>query len=144
MKLIIFVAMKKITEAVSKLSNYMAQTEEQTKERINASGITQTQMHYIEAVADLANPTITELAGILKITKPTVTVAIDKLVEKECIYRVKSDTDRRSAHLHLTEKGKELNQLHHLAHITIARALIKNLSQEEIDSFEKLVNKIVR
>ncbi|MDD2424946.1 MAG: MarR family transcriptional regulator [Bacteroidales bacterium] len=134
--------MKRLTEAISHLSNFMAQTEEEVKERINSAGITQTQMHHIETVGELANPTVTELAKALGLSKPTVTVAVDRLIEKECICRIRSDIDRRQTHLHLTEKGKELNQIHHLAHIMIARNIIKNLTQDEIESFIKIVEKI--
>jgi DNA-binding MarR family transcriptional regulator len=135
--------MKKITEAISHLSNFMAQTEEEAKEKISNTGITQTQMHYIETIGELANPTVTELAKTLNITKPTVTVAIDRLVEKECVSKIRSDKDRRVAHLHLTDKGKELNQVHHLAHIVIARSFLENLTREEVDNFIKTVEKLI-
>ena len=64
-------------------------------------------MNYLETIDILDNPNITELAQQLKLSKPTVKVAIDKLIEKEYyIYKIRSDEDRRSAHLHLTEKWK--------------------------------------
>jgi DNA-binding MarR family transcriptional regulator len=48
---------------------------------------------------------ISYLARELDLTKPTVTVLADKLVDKGYIKRVKSDKDRRSMHLHIDKKG---------------------------------------
>jgi DNA-binding MarR family transcriptional regulator len=100
-------------------------------------------LHYIETINSIGNPNITELANALKLTKPTVKVAVDKLIEREYIFKVQSDEDRRSAHLHLTEKGKLINQAHDFAHKRIAEILSKKLSAEELNEFELLLNKVI-
>lgn len=117
--------MKNLVDLVARLSNMMAQMEEQAKEKYNTTGLTQTQMHYLEAIGQLENPNLTELSLALRLSKPTVTVAIDKLIEKECVYKVRSDQDRRSTHLHLTEKGIQLNKMHDFAHKSIAKLFAK-------------------
>ncbi len=92
-------------------------------------------MNYLETIYQLHNPNLTELASELNLTKPTVKVAIDKLIEKDYIYRVRSDEDRRSTHLHLTEKGKVINQMHDEAHRRMAEMIENNLDlagQEEL------------
>jgi len=136
-------SMKKLLDAISQLSNMIGQTEESAKEQFNFSNLTQIQMHYLETIDALNNPNITELAARLKLTKPTVKVAVDKLIEKSYIYKIQSDEDRRSAHLHLTEKGKLINQMHGYAHKLIAESIRKKLSDDELGSLLRLLTKIV-
>jgi DNA-binding MarR family transcriptional regulator len=69
--------MKELIDIISKLSNIIVQKEEMAKEHYNTTGLTQTQMHYLETIGNLGNPNLTELSSVLKLSKPTVTVAID-------------------------------------------------------------------
>jgi DNA-binding MarR family transcriptional regulator len=134
--------MRNKTDIVARLSNLIAQTEESAKEQFDLSGLTLTQMHYLETISNMGNPNLTELATVLKLSKPTVKVAIDKLVEKECVFRVQSDEDRRSAHLHLTEKGKQINQIHDLAHQNIVGVICQKLDADEQKLLFELLRKV--
>ncbi len=89
------------------------------------------------------NPTVTELSRELRLSKPTVTVTVDRLVEKGFVDRVRSDRDRRSAHLHLTERGAELNATHYIAHIAIAKHIARKVTNGELEEFIRIVGKIV-
>jgi DNA-binding MarR family transcriptional regulator len=133
--------MKDLIEIVSKLSNLFGQSEEVAKEQFHLLSLTHTQMHYLETINLLDNPSITELATSLKLTKPTVTVAVDKLIEKDYLYKIQSDEDRRSAHLHLTEKGKLINQMHDYYHKRIAESFSRKLSNKELETLVGLLTK---
>jgi len=135
--------MKNLIKIISQLSNLIGKTEEAAKEQFNLRNLTITQMHYLETINLLQNPNITELALQLKLSKPTVKVAVDKLIEREYIYKIQSDEDRRSAHLHLTEKGKLINQMHDYAHKRIAESFSKKLNNEEMSTFEQLLVKVL-
>jgi DNA-binding MarR family transcriptional regulator len=100
-------------------------------------------MHYLETIDLLHNPNITELARSLRLSKPTVKVAVDKLIERDFLYKVRSDEDRRSAHLHLTEKGKLINQMHDYSHKRIAESFIRKLNPEEVETLIELLNKVL-
>jgi len=117
--------------------------EDKAKLQFNFSDLTHNQMNYIETINKLGNPNITELAVVLKLSKPTVKVAVDKLIEKDYIFKVQSDEDRRSAHLHLTEKGKLINQMHNYAHKRIAESLCKKLNKDELNSLVVILNKVL-
>jgi len=132
-----------LTETIAKLSNFIALSEERAKEHFKESGLTETQIHYLEKIAELDNPTLTELSKQLRLSKPTVTVTIDKLVDKGFVIRVRSDMDRRSAHLHLTDKGVEFNTIHDVAHITIAKHLSKKVDNNDIEEFIRIINKFL-
>jgi DNA-binding MarR family transcriptional regulator len=135
--------MNNLLEVISILSNMIGQMEEASKEQFNLSSLTHTQLHYLENINRLGNPNITELAIQLKLSKPTVKVAVDKLIEKDYIFKVQSDEDRRSAHIHLTEKGKLINQMHDYAHRRIAEFLSQKLSKEELNELVLLLNKVL-
>ncbi|MEI6124852.1 MAG: MarR family transcriptional regulator [Bacteroidota bacterium] len=135
--------MKNLIEIISGLSNLLGNAEEHAKEQFNLQSLTLTQMHYIENIHVLNNPNITELAATLNLSKPTVKVAIDKLIEKAYVFKVQSDADRRSAHLHLTEKGKLINQMHDFAHKQIAEQIKHKLTAEEQQSLIAVLTKVL-
>lgn len=135
--------MKNLTDIISVLSNMFGEMEETAKLQFNFSDLTHNQLNYIETINKLGNPNITELAVMLKLSKPTVKVAVDKLMAKDYIFKVQSDEDRRSAHLHLTEKGKLISQMHDYAHKRIAESLSKKLNQDELKLLVDLLNKVL-
>lgn len=135
--------MEELVSIVSRLSNLMGQSEEEAREQFQLLSLTHTQMHYLETIYLLNNPNITELAKSLKLSKPTVKVAVDKLIERDFLYKIQSDEDRRSAHLHLSEKGKLINQMHDYSHKRIAESLSRKLNREELEILVGLLNKIL-
>ncbi len=135
--------MRKLEEMIAKVSGYMGRMEEESKEQFNFKELTLTQMHYLEMISELENPNLTELAAAMQLTKPTVTVLVDKLIEKELIYKVQSDADRRSTHLHLSERGKLINQMHEYAHRRIAEEIEKKVNPDEMEQLISLLEKIM-
>lgn len=131
-------------EIIAKLSAYMARMEEEAKEQYSFKELTLTQMHYLEMISELENPNLTELATAMKLTKPTITVLVDKLIEKELVYKVQSDADRRSTHLHLTERGKLINQIHEYAHRRIVEQIEKKIDAGEMALLMALLEKIMK
>lgn len=131
-------------EIIAKLSAYMARMEEEAKEQYSFKELTLTQMHYLEMISELENPNLTELAAAMKLTKPTITVLVDKLIEKELVYKVQSDADRRSTHLHLTERGKLINQMHEYAHRRIVEQIEKKIDADEMAQLMALLEKIMK
>ena len=134
--------MERLIDTISRLSGMLVQEEEAAKEQFNLTELSFTQMHYLEVINLLVNPSITELAISLKLTKPTVKVAVDKLIEKDYVFKVKSDIDRRSAHLHLTEKGNLINRMHDYAHRRIGESILKRLNKEETEDLIMLLTKV--
>jgi len=134
--------MKDVIETIARLSRQIVRMEDSAREQFNFKELTLTQMHYLETIRQLGNPNLTELARVMGLSKPTVTVAIDKLLEKEYVIKVQSDEDRRSTHLHLTEKGKLINQMHDYAHHRMAERLTRALTAEELKLLVTLLDKV--
>jgi len=135
--------MRKLEAVIAKVSAYMGRIEEEAREQYNFKELTLTQMHYLEMINALVNPNLTELAAAMKLTKPTITVLVDKLIEKELVRKVQSDADRRNTHLHLTERGKLINQMHEYAHRRMAEEIEKKINVEEAVQLAMLLEKIM-
>jgi len=75
-----------------------------------------TEMHTIEAIGMYKKKTTTEVAKELSITVGTLTIAINRLVKKEYVERIRSEDDRRVVKLGLTKKGKLLYRVHQHFH----------------------------
>lgn len=64
-----------------------------------------TEMHTIEAIGMYKKKTTSEVAKELSITVGTLTIAINRLVKKEYVERIRSEDDRRVVKLALTKKA---------------------------------------
>ena len=112
--------------------------------RPELNDLTYRQLYCLEIIGELHNPTLTELSEHLDITKPSVSAMIDKLNEKGFVAKIKSDVDRRSAHLHLSELGEKAGALHEKVHMEFAKLLTKNLTESEIDILTVLLKKAIK
>lgn len=117
--------------------------EDQAIKESEFSELSLSQIHHLEAINELENPTVSELAKKLELSKPTVTIMLDKLNDKGYIRKVRSDSDRRSAHVHLTKKGEKLEQLHIKIHEKLADTLTKDLNNREKEILRIILDKSV-
>ncbi|MCJ7449169.1 MAG: MarR family transcriptional regulator [Bacteroidales bacterium] len=136
--------MSNLSEAISYLSDLVEKVLEESISQSDFSDLTQQQFHYLQVIVRMKNPNLTELAGELGITKPTVTVLVDKLVEKGYVSRVKSDEDRRTMHLHINKKGARINALREVAYNRMAEKIKSGLSETETAIFTELLKKLVK
>jgi len=131
-----------LKENIVKLTRLISVAEEDAKKLYEMQDLTATQFHYLEIIGELENPTLTELASTMRLTKPSVTTAVDRLVVKGLVRKVHSDIDKRSSHLHLTEFGEQINKRHDFAHDYVIDLIAKKLDKNEVNSFALLLDKI--
>ena len=86
--------------------------EEEMKQETDLKNLTSRQLYCIELIKNLQNPSLTELAEKMNIAKASISVMIERLEKNNLLYKVASDNDRRSAHVHLTKKGEKAASLH--------------------------------
>ena len=96
--------------------------------------ITNNDMHVIEAVGIGEPRNMSAVAKLLSITVGTLTIAVNNLVKKGYIERVRSKEDRRVVLVSLTEKGKKAYQHHKRFHEEMIQSLLKGLSDQEIST----------
>lgn len=87
--------------------------------------------------------TMKEIADYLHKTKPTVTVLINKLEKMEYLYRERSDIDSRIIYIKLTRKGGELKPIFEKVSDTLNEKVYKNLNDEECESVENILQKVL-
>ncbi|KPG69898.1 MULTISPECIES: MarR family winged helix-turn-helix transcriptional regulator [unclassified Enterococcus] len=90
-----------------------------------------TEMHTIEAIGMYKKKTTTEVAKELSITVGTLTIAINRLVKKEYVERIRSEDDRRVVKLALTKKGKLLFRVHQHFHREMVKGVLSQMDAEE-------------
>ena len=117
--------------------------EEDLRQETELKQLTSRQLTCIECINEMKNPSLSELAEKMKIAKPSISVMIDRLEKNEFIYKVVSDSDRRSAHLPLTEKGEKAAKMHNEIHIKIADLLTMEMTDSEKQILIVLLNKSI-
>ncbi len=130
-------------EDIARFTRLISDTEEKAKARYDEYDLTPTQISYLETIHELNNPNITELAAALGLKKPSVTLVVDRLITKGCIYKTHSDADRRSSHLHLTDLGTQINKRHDSAHDYLIEFITGKLTKEEFNTFSLLLSRII-
>ena len=136
--------MSNLKETISYLSDLIEKVLEETINQVDFTDLTSQQLRYLQVIVRMKNPTLSELAREIDLTKPTVTVLVDKLVEKGYVTRVKSDEDRRSMHLHINKKGAKINALREIAYQRMAEKISIGLSETEAAILNELLKKIVK
>ncbi len=131
-----------LKEKIVKFTRLISSAEEEAKERCDVQDLTTTQLNYLEIIGELDCPTITELAAAMGLTKPSVTIVVDRLIAKGFVRKQNSDTDKRSSFLYLTELGEQINKWHEYAHDYMVDEIMRKLNKVETKAFISLLDTI--
>lgn len=132
---------KQLIEFINTLD--MTLKEIQQEAGAGISRLTIHQYQYINAVYELGNPTITEIAKKLKITKASVTTGVNKLVDLGYLLKTRSSDDKRVLHVSLTESSGQLIQAKLAALKEYGQFIEASLSETEARQFKKILTKLV-
>lgn len=107
--------------------------EETILKRSDSIDLSINEMHMLEAVGKGKNKpkTIYEIAEDLGITLPSVTVAINKLVKKGYVEKLRGEEDGRIVYVTLTKQGKKIDSVHRYFHESMVRSIISGMSEQE-------------
>ena len=109
------------------------------KQRLN---ISINEMHMIELIAKgKTGMTVSEIAQQLKVTKPSVTVAVNKLVQKGYCEKQRLPGDGRAVQVMLTPEGKKVEAFHR-RHRRIIAEICEDLSEEEREELLRTMTRI--
>ncbi len=106
--------------------------------------VTANDMHVIEAIDMEEARNMTSVARSLGVTTGTLTIAVNSLVKKGYVERVRSEEDRRVVLVSLSEKGKKAYLHHRQFHEQMIEAIVEELSEEEQAVLEKALVKLDR
>ena len=128
--------------------NTLDQSFKQLQERAGIAaglrGLTIHQTQYIDAIHMLGEPTITEVANQLKITKASVTAGVNKLVDLGYVTKTQSSADKRVVHVRLTADGERLIAAKLQALHEYGAFIRAALSEAEARQFEATLAKLVK
>ena len=94
------------------ISAKLRELKEREIKNLDSDDFTFTDFRYIEAIDMLGRPTLIELSRNMSLSKPTVTVAVGKLVEGGYARKVRSADDGRVFHVELTSRSREILAAH--------------------------------
>ncbi|MBD5541828.1 MAG: MarR family transcriptional regulator [Lachnospiraceae bacterium] len=101
------------------------------------SNLTLNDMHVINAIGTEKAKNMSSIAKTLNVTMGTLTIAVNGLVKKGYVERVRSEEDRRVVLVSLTAKGKKAYNRHGKFHQELIDAVAKQLSEEEQEILAK-------
>ncbi|MBE6113361.1 MAG: MarR family transcriptional regulator [Peptococcaceae bacterium] len=106
--------------------------EEQAANNVAGGDLSISEMHMLEAVSkDENGRTISELAADQNITLSSVTIAVNKLVKKGYVEKVRHEQDGRQVFVKLTKMGRKVNAGHLYFHENMVRNVSEGMSEEE-------------
>ena len=82
------------------------------------------------------------VAARLGVSVPTLTSAVNRLVKKGHVERVRDDADRRLVLLRLTNNGRKACRAHDLFHKKMVVNAVKGLSRNEVDVLVKALTQV--
>lgn len=130
-------------EFINTLDTSFKKLIEETGSAAGASKLTLSQLGYIDAVHTLGEPSLTELAEGLAITKASATVGVNRLVKQGYVLKVPSQADKRVLHVSLTDVGKKLVAAKYRTLENYVAAIHGALTTQEAEQFEATITKLV-
>ncbi len=121
----------KINQLLVEIFNDILQIEQNSLKSGNFKDVSITEMHTVEAVGMYEERTTTEVARVLRVTTGTLTIAVNNLVKKGYVDRVRSEEDRRVVRLKLTKRGKLLYRVHEKFHSDMVKNSVSGLQDDE-------------
>ncbi len=123
--------LKTVNDYLVSVFNDILTIEESELKKSQFKDLSITEMHTIEAIGMYKKKTTSEVAKELSITVGTLTTAINKLVRKGYVERIRSEDDRRVVKLGLTKKGKLLYRVHQHFHREMVKNILDSMATNE-------------
>lgn len=109
-------------------------------DEINFERITGTQFKYLKAIHRKKEITLTELADMFSVSKPSMNEVINKFLTSKLVAKRPSENDKRSSYIYLTETGEILATTNKLESQKAVEKIMKRLTKEEVDTMVSLFN----
>ena len=113
------------------------------QQAVGFSQLTVSQFHYIDAIAALDEPTVSEVAARLEFSKASATTALNKLAALGFVVKTQSEADKRVFRVSLTEAGWQLARAKAETIKTYVDFIAAALTADETRQFEAILTKLV-
>lgn len=129
---------QRINNKISKAHNFIVYSDNNIS--INTGAI-----HLIDAIGKHSNSNMTEIAGILGITKGAVSQMVTKLSAKGLIIKSKDDLNDKDIRLSLTEYGEKVYHEHEKLHEEMYKDLqlcLNDITPSELNHISEILDKV--
>ena len=135
---------EQLNEVIVDTYRSILRVEENILKRSDQTDLSISEIHMLEAVGKGKDRrrTISELAEVLNITLPSVTVAINKLMKKGYVEKVRGEEDGRIVYVPLTRQGRRIDSAHRYFHESMVRSIIRDMTESEMQALYKGVMKL--
>ena len=110
-------------------------------EHLKEDNLTVSQFGVIEALYHLGPLSQSDLGGKILKSNANLTTVVDSLEKKTLVVRKRSEQDRRTVTVHLTELGRELIAKVFPRHAKVVTKELGFLTEKEKDALENLLRK---
>lgn len=131
-----------LDELTTHMSDIIKEHKEKAISKEALSQITYSQFILIHFIKDNDTPTITELAHLMGVTKPTLTTAVNKLTNLGLVHRIQSTEDKRVQYIELTQKGISIGNAEMNAFDECIDIMKQKLG-DDFPIFEKMLRKLL-
>lgn len=131
-----------LNEILVKLFRNINDIEERAIQTEEYKGVTTNDMHVVEAIGLGSPKNMTAVAKSLGVTTGTLTIAVNSLVKKGFVDRVRSEEDRRVVLVSLSAKGIRAYEHHQRFHEEMIEAVVGQLTEEEKVVLEKALRNL--
>ena len=135
---------EQLNEVIVDTYRSILRVEENILKRSDQTDLSISEIHMLEALGKGKDRrrTISELAEVLNITLPSVTVAINKLMKKGYVEKVRGEEDGRIVYVSLTRQGRRIDSAHRYFHESMVRSIIRDMTESEMQALYKGVMKL--
>lgn len=133
---------KKLYESYKELMEIKGECSYNLIDELNMSELTFRQIEYIRKMSKYEYITISELAEILNISKPSITQMIKKFEKLDCVYKKQCKEDGRVQYIYLTDKGRNIAEFENLTIQKLVEKIVIHIDENEINILIDILLKI--
>lgn len=135
-------AYEALNDLLVKLFNNILTFEEDALIVDEFSDISLNDMHVLEAIGLNQKKNMSSIAKVLDVTVGTLTIAMNNLVKKGYVKRVRSAKDRRVVLVSLTDKGERAHVHHETFHDKMIQDIMNRLDKDQMDMLVEALHSI--
>ena len=132
-----------LNQALKDMFYSVLRLQEQSVSKLANGSLSRTEMHALEVVQEIPEATLTQISDILGITKATVSVSVNRLVEKGFLEKHRSEADARKSILRLTEPGEAMCKKHKQFHDMLIHSVMREFQVAEYPEVLKAMQALV-
>lgn len=134
---------KRINEKLIRVYTSILSIEEEALKKSQFNDLSIKEMHTIDAIGLHAQPTSSEVARRLRVTKGTLTVAVKNLVRKGYVERQQLNQDKRVVNLSLTRKGRLMYRAHQAFHQKMVAGFVDGFDADQTKLVERALDNLM-